>query len=172
MRWGRRDKRTAGGGEGTHNERFAALQGKYLETRDSRYLGEMYLVCAELAANYIRKYARARGLRLDTDTLAHDSAVYVTDQYLKKPGFRISRVSAYIHFGCVKTLFRDSGREQRETSYNDIKDYIYEMAEGHPEEAPEHPAAALFRRGASVPDTGNQPAPAYRQGLLFEEETL
>jgi hypothetical protein len=146
----------------THNERYERVQEKYLETRDQGLLEEMYGICAELAGNYIRKYARQRGLRLDAEELAHDSAVYVIEQYLKKPAFRVGRISAYIHFGCVKSLFRDKERERRETLWEDLACLPYETEEAFPEES--------ARPAAPVPDAGKNKPPAWKQGLLFEEE--
>jgi hypothetical protein len=107
-----------GGIAKTHNERFAELQEAYLQTRDQKHLNEMYRLCVDIATNYIRKYARKRGLHLDIPELSHDSALYAIEQYLKKPGFRINRISAYMHFGCVKNLCRNKEREQREVSYD------------------------------------------------------
>jgi hypothetical protein len=104
---------------GTHNIRFAELQEKYLETREGRYLGEMYLVCAELAANYIRKYARSRGLRLDTDTLAHDSASCLIDIYIRKPGFRVEPLSGYLYRCCNSTMWSDKTWNRRTVSLED-----------------------------------------------------
>jgi hypothetical protein len=112
----------------THNMRFSELQEEYLKARDGKYLAMMYSLCSDIASNYIRKYARAKRLpHLDIAELSHDSAVYVIDQYLRKPGFRIMRISAYMHFGCIKTLFRGKKREQREVPYNSL---IRETKEG------------------------------------------
>jgi hypothetical protein len=82
----------------THNSRFSELQDEYLKTRDEKYLNRMYRLCVDIASNYIGKYAKGKGLNLDITELSHDSAVYVIEQYLKKPGFRIERISAYMHF--------------------------------------------------------------------------
>jgi hypothetical protein len=80
----------------------------------------MYRLCVEIATNYITKYARKRGLRLDIPELSHDSAIYAIEQYLKKPEFRINRISAYMYLGCIKNLFRDKDRDQREVSYEEM----------------------------------------------------
>jgi hypothetical protein len=104
----------------THNRKFARLQDDYLRTGDKSLLGSMYRLCAEIAGNYIRKYEAKHGLRLDTQTLAHDSAVYVIDQYLRRPAFKVQRISAYIYFGCMKSLYKDKKREQREVSFEEI----------------------------------------------------
>jgi hypothetical protein len=101
----------------THNEQFTELQAEYLKTRDERHLSRMYCLCVDLASNYITKYARERGLYLDIGELSHDSAIFVIDQYLRKPEFKIDRISAYIHFGCVKVLYQGKERDRREVSY-------------------------------------------------------
>jgi hypothetical protein len=153
-----------------HNARFAELQEEYLKTRDHAYLDKMYRLCVEIATNYITKYARERGLQLDVPGLSHDSAIYAIEQYLKKPGFRINRISAYMHFGCVKTLYRDKDRDQREVSYDEAllnEGYEAEAGrEGGDRELAERPGAAWPRAAPQ----GGQHAPAIiKQGLLFEE---
>ncbi|MDR0388370.1 MAG: hypothetical protein LBH57_10085 [Treponema sp.] len=130
-----------------HNERYSELQDEYLRTRDGKCLSLMYGVCVEIAGNYIRKYARKRRLSLDAGELAHDSAVYVIDQYLRKPRFRVGRISAYIHYGCVKSLFRDKEWDRRKAPYEESL-LAAAVTEDPPEEAPEQ---------------------TWKQGLLFEE---
>jgi hypothetical protein len=101
----------------THNELYEELQKKYLETRDSKTLGEMYEIAKEAAFNYIAKYCRNRGIRLDLEELSHNSAVFVIEQYLKKPQFEIGKISSYIYYGVIKSLYKDKNREQLEVSY-------------------------------------------------------
>jgi hypothetical protein len=109
----------------THNEIFEDLQKNYIYERDvthnekaaSDTLGKMYQICVTVSQNYIKKYQLSRGLRLDIETLAHDAALYIIEQYLRKPSFRVKKVSAYAYFGCTKALFTDSRREQNEVSY-------------------------------------------------------
>jgi hypothetical protein len=101
----------------THNEQFAELQEQYLKTRSGEHLSRMYLLCIDIASNYIAKYARVRRLELDVAELSHDSAVFVIEQYLRKPEFRVNRISAYMHFGCIKNLYHDAKRDYLEVSY-------------------------------------------------------
>jgi hypothetical protein len=101
----------------THNEQYEALQAEYLKSRESKVLGKMYLIAKEAAKNYINKYCRARGLKLNIDELSHDSSIYIIEQYLRKPSFHIDKLSAYIYFGTKKVLFKDKDIEQREISY-------------------------------------------------------
>jgi hypothetical protein len=107
----------------SHNGIYSALQEEYLTTRDRGILGEMYGVAREASKNYINKYCRKKGILLDRiDEMSHDSAVYVIDQYLRKPGFKVLRISAYIHFAVMKTLFRNKDTETREVSYEERAD--------------------------------------------------
>ena len=112
----------------------------------------MYRVCVEIAANYLAKYARARRLNLEIEVLAHDAAVYMIEQYLRKPGFRIRRLSAYIHFGCFKVLFRDKERDLMEVSWDSIP-----------------PNAEPAYDAAGIPDESGEEVKVFRQGLLFED---
>lgn len=148
----------------THNSRFFEMQDEYLKTGDGKYLGMMYSLCVDIASNYIGKYARERGLPLDIPELSHDSAVYVIEQYLKKPGFRIERISAYMHFGCIKNLFRNKEREQREVSYderllNEASVYAAEVS----------PNGGFPMGVRTAPQSGRHEPAIIRQGLLFED---
>jgi hypothetical protein len=108
----------------THNERYELLQQQYFSARDtdqksaSTILGEMYEVCVEISTNYINKYQKSRGLHLDVNELSHVAALFIIEQYLRKPEFKILKLSGYIHFGCLKALFKDSEREKREVSWD------------------------------------------------------
>jgi hypothetical protein len=105
----------------SHNARYNALQNEYFKKRDSRILTRMYEIAKEVSYHYLRKYCQRKGIRLRNLTeLSHDSAMFVIDQYLRKPDFRILRISAYIHFGVIKTLFRDKAVETQEVSYEGI----------------------------------------------------
>jgi hypothetical protein len=105
----------------THNELYEELQTKYLETRDSKTLGEMYEIAKQAAFNYIRKYCQSRGLyNLDIDELSHYASLFVIEQYLRKHEFSVGKISAYIHFGTIKALFRNKNIEMNEVSYDEI----------------------------------------------------
>jgi hypothetical protein len=73
----------------------------------------------EIAYNYINKYCRKKGITLDIKELSHDSALFVIEQYLRKPDFKVKKISAYIYFGTIKNLFKESKREQMEISYEE-----------------------------------------------------
>jgi hypothetical protein len=104
----------------THNEQYDSLQAEYLKTRDNRTLGKMYEVAKQAAFNYLRKYCNSRGIKLDNEEMSHDAAMFVIEQYLRKPEWSVQRISAYIHFGVIKVLYRDKERETREVSYDEI----------------------------------------------------
>jgi hypothetical protein len=130
----------------------------------------MYLLCVDLASNYLVKYARERHLELDIGELSHDSAVYVIEQYLRKPEFRVSRISAYMHFGCVKSLYRDKKREQQEVSYIESMGSVYYAdpmlnEEGSLDEGRHEPV-----EGFKMKALRHEPA-MVKQWLLFENST-
>jgi hypothetical protein len=105
----------------THNEIYDELQNRYFETRNSKVLGQMYCVAKEAGANYIRKYCKQRGLfNLDINELSHEAALFVIEQYLKKPEFKVEKISAYIHFGTKKALFKNKDVEMNELSYEEL----------------------------------------------------
>jgi hypothetical protein len=102
----------------THNALYNDLQEKYLETRDARLLEKMYRIAGEAARNYLRKHLKKKGIRLNNlDELAHDAALFVIEQYLRKPWFKVRKLSAYIYFGIIKVLYKDKKRETSEVSY-------------------------------------------------------
>jgi hypothetical protein len=103
-----------------HNETYEELQTEYLRTRDNKTLGEMYEVAKEAAFNYLKKYCNGHGIRLDIEELSHDAAIFVIEQYLRKPEWKVTRISAYIHFGVIKVLFRDKKRETTEVSLDEM----------------------------------------------------
>jgi hypothetical protein len=105
----------------THNEIYDELQIEYLETRNSKTLGKMYEIAKKAARNYIRKYCQQRGLfNLDIDELSHEASLFVIEQYLKKPEFSVGKISAYIHFGTQKALFKNKTIEMNELSYDEL----------------------------------------------------
>jgi hypothetical protein len=112
----------------THNQIFSELEDEYLAIRETNklkaniLLGKMYETAKEAAGNYIRKYCGKKGLKLEIDILSHDSAIYMIEQYLKKPHFKVEKLSSYIYFGCIKNLFKDREREQLEVSYEELFD--------------------------------------------------
>jgi hypothetical protein len=111
----------------THNEIYEELQNKYLATRDKEILGKMYCVAREAARNYLKKYCRNHGLyNLDVEELSHDAALFVIEQYLRKSDFKVEKISAYIHFGVKKVLFKDKDIEMRELSYEQLTENKYE----------------------------------------------
>jgi hypothetical protein len=102
----------------THNEQYEKLQQEYLINRDNRILGKMYEIAKAAAYNYIKKYCQSHGLHnLNERELSHDSALFVIEQYLRKPEFKVEKISAYIHFGTRKALFTNKDVEQHEISY-------------------------------------------------------
>jgi hypothetical protein len=106
----------------THNEQYDSLQSEYLKTRDNAVLGKMYEVAKQAAFNYLQKYCNKRGIKLDNKELSHDAAMFVIEQHLKKPEWFVIKISAYIHFGVIKVLYKDKEREMREVSYEEMNE--------------------------------------------------
>jgi predicted nuclease of restriction endonuclease-like RecB superfamily len=106
----------------THNEEYSGWQDKYFKADKKRlkdlYLGEMYKTAKEASSNYLKKYCKSRGLRhLNIDDLSHDAAMYIIDQHIRKPDFKVEKLSAYIYFGVIKTLFKNKNQEIHEVPY-------------------------------------------------------
>ena len=129
--------------KGSHNARYAELQDEYLTSRSGAVLAKMYDVCREAAGNYIKKYARSKGLVFaDLEERAHDAAMYVISRHLKNPAFKVSRLSAYVHYGFLNVMFKGREHERMETPLDERlawmdADPLQEAAEEEP------PARAL-----------------------------
>jgi hypothetical protein len=105
----------------SHNNVYSSLQEEYRKTGNGKMLERMYCIAKKTAGNYIKKYCKKKGIILnDIDEKAHDSAVYVIEQYLRKPGFKVSKISAYVHFGVIKSLFKNKDIEMKEVSYEQM----------------------------------------------------
>jgi hypothetical protein len=112
----------------THNDEYAKQQDIYNEAKKDnnkliagRALSKMYLIAKEAAANYIKKYCRSNGLyNLDIEELSHEASVFVIEQYLRKSEFNVGKISAYIHFGVIKVLYKNKDIEMKEVSYDDL----------------------------------------------------
>jgi hypothetical protein len=105
----------------SHNALYDALQEEYFRERDAAVLTKMYEVAKKVSRNYLNNYCRKKGIHLgNLDEMSHDSAIFVIDQYLRKPDFKITKISAYVHFGVIKTLFCNKDNERKEVSYETI----------------------------------------------------
>ena len=111
-----------------HNELFDDLQEKYYKTNDKKVLEEMYLLLLEFYKNYITDYARKRGLKFTKETiddLKTEMAERTISHYLKKPDFRIEKLSSYGYFDFIKIITqnktedRNLSLEQLIENYND-----------------------------------------------------
>jgi hypothetical protein len=104
----------------TDNERYEGIQNEYLKDRNDKSLTELYYICLKLAKKYLNKYCKKKGIILNIEEKSHDAAVFVIEQYLKKPEFKVKRISAYIYFGTIKALYKDKHREMNEVSYEEM----------------------------------------------------
>jgi hypothetical protein len=118
----------------SHNVEFAELEEAYIQMRrilpdKARIiLGKMYDLCVDCAKNYIRKIQERKGLLfLDLSIASHDAAMFIIEQYLSKEAFRVQKVSSYLYFGVIKTLFGNAKKERMEVSY---EAYIEEQEAG------------------------------------------
>jgi hypothetical protein len=109
-----------------HNDEYSKQQDLYIQNKDNkmmadRALGKMYEITKEAAYNYIKKYCQQRGLyHLDIDEKSHEAAIFVIEQYLKKPEFKVEKISAYVYFGIQKALFKNKDIEMNEVSYDEL----------------------------------------------------
>jgi hypothetical protein len=112
----------------TINEEYKILEDKYIEARDKGdkrnadlYLNKMYKLIKGLVTNYINRYCMRKGIKYlkDREDKIHDAAMFVIMRYLKKPSFRVEKISSYAHFGKLKSLFENMSKEMNEVSYEE-----------------------------------------------------
>jgi hypothetical protein len=148
-----------------HNVRYAELQDEYLKSRSDAVLVKMYDVCREAAGNYIKKYARHKGLVFeDLEERAHDAAMYVISRHLKKPAFKVKRLSAYVHYGFLNVMFKGREHEQMETPLDES--VVCMAADPLQAAAEEEPRAQAHERKVTAPEPERKPP---RQYVLFPE---
>jgi hypothetical protein len=104
---------------GTDNIEFARVQKEYLKTRDKKHLTEMYLLCAKVAANCIKKHCRQHGLFLEIDELAHDTATYVINRYLENTDFKLDPMVGYVLLCSKGIIYADKTWNKRKVSLED-----------------------------------------------------
>ena len=98
-----------------HNKLFDDLQNKYYKTNDKKILEEMYLLLLEFYRNYITDYARKRGLKFTKekiDDLRTEMAERTISHYLKKPDFRIEKLSSYGYFDFIKIITQNKTEDR------------------------------------------------------------
>ena len=98
-----------------HNELFADLQEKYYKTNNKKVLEEMYLLLLEFYRNYITDYAKKRGLKFTKETiddLRTEMAERTILHYLKKPDFRIEKLSSYGYFDFIKIITQNKTEDK------------------------------------------------------------
>lgn len=98
-----------------HNELFTELQNKYYKTNNKKVLEEMYLLLLEFYRNYITDYARKRGLKFTKekiDDLKTEMAERTISHYLKKPDFRIEKLSSYGYFDFIKIITQNKTEDR------------------------------------------------------------
>ena len=115
-----------------HNHLYAELQRQYLEARNKNkqledyYLSKMYGLVKEIQTNYVLDYCKKKGVNIPYDDLQdkiEDATLFVINQYLRKPNFKIDKISAYAYFGFKKSLFKNKDREMNTVSL----DYLMEQ---------------------------------------------
>lgn len=107
-----------------HNKQYEQLQQLFFETKDQRILAQMYECAKQVAQNYLNKYCRARNLDLDIPTLAHDSATYIIQRYLKPKPFCVLKISACIYYGVLKVMYGDYRKGIEFISYEELDEKI------------------------------------------------
>lgn len=109
-----------------HNEIFAELQNKYYKTNNKKVLEEMYLLLLEFYRNYITDYARKRGLKFAKETiddLRTEMAERTISHYLKKPDFRIEKLSSYGYFDFIKIITQNKTEDRNFSLEQLIENY-------------------------------------------------
>ena len=109
-----------------HNEMFADLQNKYYKTNNKKVLEEMYLLLLEFYRNYITDYARKRGLKFVKETiddLRTEMAERTISHYLKKPDFRIEKLSSYGYFDFIKIITQNKTEDKNFSLEQLIENY-------------------------------------------------
>ena len=109
-----------------HNELFADLQEKYYKTNNKKVLEEMYLLLLEFYRNYITDYARKRGLKFTKETiddLRTEMAERTISHYLKKPDFRIEKLSSYGYFDFIKIITQNKTEDRNFSLEQLIENY-------------------------------------------------
>ena len=109
-----------------HNELFADLQNKYYKTNNKKVLEEMYLLLLEFYRNYITDYARKRGLKFTKETiddLRTEMAERTISHYLKKPDFRIEKLSSYGYFDFIKIITQNKTEDRNFSLEQLIENY-------------------------------------------------
>ena len=109
-----------------HNELFADLQNKYYKTNNKKVLEEMYLLLLEFYRNYITDYARKRGLKFTKETiddLRTEMAERTISHYLKKPDFRIDKLSSYGYFDFIKIITQNKTEDKNFSLEQLIENY-------------------------------------------------
>ena len=110
----------------SHNELFADLQEKYYKTNNKKVLEEMYLLLLEFYKNYITDYARKRGLKFTKETiddLKIEMAERTISHYLKKPDFRIEKLSSYGYFDFIKIITQNKTEDRNFSLEQLIENY-------------------------------------------------
>jgi DNA-directed RNA polymerase subunit RPC12/RpoP len=110
------------------------LQNKYLQTRDKKYLGEMFILLKNYASSIIKKMLpRSFIYHYDkVEEKASDAASYLIEYFLTKPNFKIEMSFAgYLRWKIKQVLFNKKEQldEKNVSSYNalfstDNKDLI------------------------------------------------
>ena len=109
-----------------HNEMFADLQEKYYKTNNKKVLEEMYILLLEFYRNYITDYARKRGLKFTKETiddLRTEMAERTISHYLKKPDFRIEKLSSYGYFDFIKIITQNKTEDKNFSLEQLIENY-------------------------------------------------
>ena len=110
----------------SHNELFADLQEKYYKTNNKKVLEEMYLLLLEFYKNYITDYARKRALKFTKETiddLKIEMAERTISHYLKKPDFRIEKLSSYGYFDFIKIITQNKTEDKNFSLEQLIENY-------------------------------------------------
>lgn len=101
---------------GKHNQCYAIAQDEYLQNRNEKAFQKMFLVAYEYFHNALVCYAQRHGIYFWSsdfiDTLAEDCTTWILEMYLRRPSFKIQKLTSYGHFSLLKNIAKDKNWER------------------------------------------------------------
>ena len=101
------------------NEEFDKLQTEYLSTRSDKAIYELYKLIRGYMTGFLKSYARKKKFFMDDlEGKTEDCTYFIIEQYIKKPGWKIDRFTAYYHNAIVKIVHGEKQKQHDEIQKN------------------------------------------------------